>query len=238
MSFPQGDVLFEGKIAVSGAARLARGCKAYLEEICLFNGAFGLVSADCGTAAGREEVAARHILDSLSPWRELARELIACSPDRDFAESPLSICDAGSGAGLPGVPLALCFPQIRFALVERMERRCIFLKNCAASLPLGNVSIINKEIEKAERAAFDAVVFRAFRPLGEGKILKSLFRLLRPESGEGRGFLAAYKGRASAFADEERKMRDAGFLGKIDAREVKAPFLDEERLVAFIFACG
>lgn len=236
LGFPQSDGLFEGKIAVSGAGHLAERCRAYLEEISLFNAAFGLVSADCSTPQGREEVAVRHILDSLSPWREIARLLIACSPGRDFAREPLCICDAGSGAGLPGIPLALSFPQARFALVERMQRRCSFLQNCAAALSLDNVSVVNKEIERSEKGAFDAVVFRAFRPLDEDKILKSLLRLLRPQGACRKGFLAAYKGKRSAFAAEERKLRGGGFLGKIEARDVAAPFLNEERLVAFIFS--
>ena len=236
LGFPQGDALFEGKIAVSGAARLAERCGSYLEEICLFNGAFGLVSADCATEQGREEVAVRHILDSLAPWRELARMLAACSPGRDFAASPLSVCDAGSGAGLPGIPLALAFPQIRFALVERMEKRCRFLQNCAASLSLYNILVENREIGRAEKGAFDSVVFRAFRPLYEAKILKSLLGLLRPKSDAGMGFLAAYKGRRASFAIEEQKMRGNGFAGKIEARGVAAPFLDEERMIAFVFA--
>ena len=236
LGFPQGDDLVEGKIAVSGAARLAERCSSYLEEICLFNGALGLVSADCATDAGREEGAVRHILDSLATWRELAQMLVACNPARDFAANPLSICDAGSGAGLPGIPLALAFPQMRFALVERMQKRSRFLQNCAAALSVDNILIENREIERAEKGAFDAVVFRAFRPLSEAKILNALLSLLHPKSEAGAAFLAAYKGKRASFAAEEQKMRENGFLGKIEARDVAAPFLNEERVIAFIFA--
>ena len=236
LGFPETDTLFEERLAVSGAARLSERCCAYLEEICLFNGAFGLVSADCSAPKGREEVAVRHILDSLAPWRKIAGEFVACNPERDFTANSLSICDAGSGAGFPGIPLALSLPQAQFTLIERMEKRCSFLRNCVASLSLNNVSVVNKEIERAEKGAFDAVVFRAFRPLDEGKILMSLLGLLRPESACGKGFLAAYKGKRSAFGIEEQKMRNKGFSGKIEARDVAAPFLDEERLIAFIFA--
>ena len=236
LGFPQEDALFEGKIAVSSAQFLAERCNAYVEEISLFNGVFGLVSSDCSTAKGREDVAVRHILDSLSPWRELAQMLIACNPGRDFVSNPLSICDAGSGAGLPGIPLALAFPQIRFTLVERMEKRSRFLQNCAASLSLRNVFIENKEIEQATKGAFDVVVFRAFRPLYEKKILKSLLSLLRPIGRLGTTFLAAYKGKRTSFAAEEQKMREMGFLGKIETRDIAAPLLNEERLIAFIFA--
>ena len=236
LGFPQGASLFEEKIATSSAAFVAERCSAYLEEISLFNGVFGLISSNCSTAKGREEAAVRHILDSLSPWRELASELVACNPGRDFASNPLSICDAGSGAGLPGIPLALAFPQIRFALVERMQKRSRFLQNCAASLSLRNVVIENKEIERLPHGAFDVIVLRAFKPLYEEKILDTFFRLLRPLEGPGTAFIAAYKGKRSSFADEEQQMREVGFFGKIDARNVAVPFLNEERLVAFVFA--
>ena len=178
----------------------------------------------------------RHILDSLSPWRELASEIIACNPGRDFASNPLSICDAGSGAGLPGIPLALAFPQVQLTLVERMQKRSRFLQNCAASLSLRNVFIANKEIERLAHGTFDVIVLRAFRPLCEDKILSSLLSLLRPLGGPGTAFIAAYKGKRASFAAEEQKMREAGFFGKIDARNVAVPFLNEERLVAFVFA--
>ncbi len=238
LGFPKSDDLFEGKIAISSAAQLAKRCCSYLEEIYLFNGAFGLVSADCGTARGKEDVAVRHILDSLAPWREIAQMLIACNQGSDFVSNPISICDAGSGAGFPGIPLSLAFPQVHFTLVERMEKRCAFLQNCVAALSLDNVSIVNKEIERVDQGTFGAVVFRAFRPLNDGEILASLLSLLRPESERGRTFLAAYKGKRSSFAAEEQKMRNNGFTGKIETREIEVPFLNEQRLVTFIFNAG
>ena len=236
LGFPQMHGLFDGKIAVSSAQFLTERCSSYLEEISLFNGVFGLVSSNCSTAKGREDAAVRHVLDSIAPWRELVQMLIACNPGRDFASNPLRICDAGSGAGLPGIPLALIFPQAQFTLVERMQKRAAFLQNCAASLSLNNVFIENREIERLRRGAFDVIVLRAFRPLYEEKILNTLLSLLRPLGGPGTAFITAYKGRRSTFAAEEQKMRDDGFLGKIETRDIAVPFLGEERLVAFIFA--
>ena len=234
LGFPQSYELFEGKFGVSSAAFIAERCSSYLEEISLFNGVFALVSADCSTAKGREETAVRHILDSLSPWRELAQMIVACNPGRDFVSNPLSICDAGSGAGLPGIPLALAFPQIRFTLVERMQKRAAFLQNCVVSLSLDNVLVANREIERLRSGAFDVIVLRAFRPLYGDKILSTFFRILRPPGGSSTAFVAAYKGKRSSFADEERRMREEGFSGKIETRDVAVPFLDEERLMAFI----
>jgi 16S rRNA (guanine527-N7)-methyltransferase len=86
------------------------------------------------------------------------------------------------------------------------------------------------EMEKAEPARFDVIVFRAFRPL-ELPILKGLFRLLKPG-----GVLAAYKGRQQAVGEEmaaaEKLM--PGLLGKWENLPLEVPFLDEERRLVVI----
>lgn len=218
-------------IAVCGAETLFRLCSGYLEEIALFNRTLGLVASDCTTAEGRTEVVVRHILDSLAPWRMLAAELVARAPGRDFSADPLSLGDAGSGGGFPGLPLAMLFPGIRFSLLERMEKRCVFLQDCRAVLALENVSVVNREIEKITPGQFDAVTFRAFRPL-EKKIRSALLRLLRapdPASKSAGGFLAAWKGKAASVRAETEIMRKEGFCGTIRAEAVSVPFLEEER---------
>jgi 16S rRNA (guanine527-N7)-methyltransferase len=185
----------------------------YIKEIELFNPAYKLV----GTR-NRQELVVRHILDSLSPLGVFARLFEPCKQGLNAR-----IADVGSGAGLPGIPLAIALPDCSFTLIERMGRRTGFLRNTQAVLALSNVIIEEKEVEQAGGACFDLVVFRAFRPL-EPALLKSLFALLAPG-----GVLAAYKGRAVAIADEIRRLSAA-----CKVIPIQTPFLDEERHLLLI----
>ena len=187
----------------------------YMEEIELFNAAYGLVKV-----TGREELVVKHILDSLAPLGHLAR-LLHGMP----AGSSSRIADAGSGAGLPGIPLAICCPGIQISLVERMGRRAGFLRNAAAVLGLSRVTVEETELEKAAPGRFDLVVFRALSPL-ESDIVKTLQRLVKPG-----GVLAAYKGRHAAAAGELAQLEgeDRGELIPL-----AVPFLEDERCLAVL----
>lgn len=169
--------------------RLAPLMDSYINELVLFNSAYNLVNTN-----DREEIAVRHILDSLS-----AAELIKALADERAAlhgHEPVTIADIGSGGGLPGIPLAAALPQYNFVLVERMSKRCAFLENAAAILGLRNVQIKNLELEKTPAASIDIATFRAFRPL-DNKMLKSLLAVLKPG-----GVLAAYKARRQKILEE------------------------------------
>lgn len=204
---PDAARLLEGRLGE--VAALLTG---YTEEIERFNPAYGLVGAK-----DRRELVVRHILDSLAPLGLLLRLL-----EQTAWEVPgPCIADVGSGAGLPGIPLAIALPKARVTLIERMGRRAGFLRNVQAVLALENLKIEEGVMEKTPPGRFDLAVFRAFRPL-ETPILKGLFRLLR----EG-GSLAAYKGRREVIAAE---MKAAGGLAGVwEAFPYPAPFLDEER---------
>jgi 16S rRNA (guanine527-N7)-methyltransferase len=70
--------------------------------------------------------------------------------------------DVGSGAGFPGLVLACCYPDARFALIEPNERRAGFLELQAAGIGLANVEILARRLEDVE-GAFDIAVARAFQ---------------------------------------------------------------------------
>jgi 16S rRNA (guanine527-N7)-methyltransferase len=194
--------------------RVSAALETYLAEIELFNPAYGLVGAK-----DRRELVVKHILDSLAPLGIIQR-LLRASP------LPRRIADAGSGAGLPGIPLAICLPDLSFTLIERMGRRAGFLRNVQAVLGLSNVTVEEKEVEKAEPERYTLVTFRAFRPL-EPRTIRSLFRLCAPD-----GFLAAYKGRREKI---EAEMAAAGkAAGPWEAIPCPVPFLAEERQLVVI----
>jgi len=204
----------------------------YVDEIERFNHAYGLVKV-----ANREELIVKHILDSLAPLACIAQ------PFSGTAQGS-SVADAGSGAGLPGIPLAICLPDTQFTLIERMGRRAGFLRNVLAVLGLSNCRVEETEIEKTASSIpgepselreasepgapgqFDTICFRAFHPLTP-ELLKHLFRLLVPG-----GRLAAYKGRKDRT---EAEMAAAGLEpGDWQLIPLSVPFLDEERHLAII----
>jgi 16S rRNA (guanine527-N7)-methyltransferase len=208
----------------------------YMDEIEALNPFYGLVKV-----SGREELTIRHILDSLAPLGHIVRlrglagppvGLVpdGCPPGRQpggqagAGKPEFRLADAGSGAGLPGIPLAICLPGVKVSLIERMTRRADFLRNAAAVLGLSNVTVEETEMEKAPAGRFDVVVFRAFRPL-EKDILKGLFRLLVPG-----GHLAAYKGKREKTEQELAELPP-------ESREIHplfVPFLNEERHLVII----
>ena len=79
-----------------------------------------------------------------------------------------SICDLGSGAGFPGLVLAICFPNTTITLIEANSKKCYFLNLVKSQLQLNNVTIINTRSEdyaKNNREVYDIVTARAVAPL-------------------------------------------------------------------------
>ena len=96
----------------------------------------------------------KHLLDSLScyHWEEI--------------EAARRIVDIGTGAGFPGIPLALAYPDKNFVLIDSLRKRIDFLRNACAELKLNNVDLIHARAEDAARdeslrESFDLCVSRA-----------------------------------------------------------------------------
>ena len=104
------------------------------------------------------------------------------------------VADIGSGAGFPGIVLAIAFPEARFSLVESNGKKCRFLHQAVEALDLGNVSIINARAENLrEKETFDIAIARAVSDL---RVLTELIAPLLKVGGR----FVAMKGRN---ADEE-----------------------------------
>jgi 16S rRNA (guanine(527)-N(7))-methyltransferase RsmG len=82
-------------------------------------------------------------------------------------EGPLDVCDLGSGAGFPGIPLSIARPDVRVALIESDQRKAVFLRE--ATRELGNVLVEARRHEESAHV-FDWAVSRALAP---GSFLKS-----------------------------------------------------------------
>ena len=175
-------------IPENAAEPLAQKMEAYIKEIVLFNSAYNLTNT-----SDRDELVVRHIFDSLAAWKKIS--------EMAGSTTGITIADIGSGGGLPGIPLAAAFAtagitDVRFELVERMEKRCAFLENCAAILGLKNVTVVNSEAERVGEGAYDLITFRAFRPLDK-KMTKTLLRIVKDN-----GYLCAYKAKVASIKEE------------------------------------
>jgi 16S rRNA (guanine527-N7)-methyltransferase len=123
---------------------------------------------------------AHHLLDSL-----------AVVPHLPLAAGA-RIADAGSGAGLPGIPLAIARPDWRIALAEASQKKAAFLRQAAIELDLRNLEVHEGRVEAwRPQPLFDAVISRAFAALAE--FIAACRHLLAPA-----GLLAAMAGAAPA----------------------------------------
>ena len=201
---------------------------AYVREIESFNPTLSLVGTD-----DRRELVTRHILDSLSPLGIMADSLARSGLAKGKAQgtNPVHIADVGSGAGLPGIPLAIALPDARFTLIERKGRRAGFLRQTLETLGLPNVSVEEQEMEKVKPGRFALVTFRAFRPL-DPRIHKKLARLCANG-----GILAAYKGRREKTEAEMAALEQAvpSLAGRWEILPCPVPRLDEERHLVLLF---
>jgi 16S rRNA (guanine527-N7)-methyltransferase len=127
-----------------------------------------------------------HLLDSLAVLPHLP-----LTPERN------RLADAGSGAGLPGIPLAIARPEWQVALAESSEKKTAFLRQATIELGLRNVEVHAVRVETwRPQPLFDAVISRAFTALAE--FVAACRHLAAPH-----GVLAAMTGKAPAALDAE-----------------------------------
>ena len=108
------------------------------------------------------------------------------------------VADVGSGAGLPGIPMAIALPEARFVLIEPMERRSNWMLDVLEELGLTNVEVRRDRAEEVLDLKFDIVTARAVAALD--KLLRLTVPLLKPG-----GSLIALKGSKAAEEIEAAK---------------------------------
>ena len=185
-------------------AKLATPLLGYLALLARWNGTYNLTAI-----RDPREMLVKHLLDSLAMHR--AVEALAT---RDG-----SLADLGTGPGLPGIPLAIAFPQLQVALVESNGKKARFLREAVRQLGLRNATVVESRIEAFDApAAFDAITARALATLP--LILELGGHLLKPE-----GRLLAMKGVVPQ--DEIAALPAWWRVGRIASLAV--PGLDAER---------
>ena len=200
------DLLLEGaeKLKLDLTSLQRERLERYISEIELFNPIYKLVSYQ-----DRDELIIRHILDSLAGLKVFE------------ALEGSSIADLGTGAGFPGVVLAIMLDR-PIVLVERMKRRVDFLKNVILRCNLKNVRIVSKDVSEVEER-FDIVTCRAFHPIFD--IIDDVDRILSPN-----GVFAPYKGKKSYLYSEIENLSN----WDVSITNLHVPFLDEERIIALM----
>lgn len=200
------DLLLEGaeKLKLDLTSLQRERLERYISEIELFNPIYKLVSYQ-----DRDELIIRHILDSLAGVKVFE------------ALDGSSIADLGTGAGFPGVVLAIMLDR-PIVLVERMKRRVDFLKNVILRCNLKNVRIVSKDVSEVEER-FDIVTCRAFHPIFD--IIDDVDRILAPN-----GVFAPYKGKKSYLYSEIENLSN----WDVSITNLHVPFLDEERIIALM----
>lgn len=148
----------------------------YLRELKKWNRAYNLTALE-----SERDIIIKHFFDSLLYLT--------------FIEEEKSICDVGSGAGFPGIPLAIVRPELAITLVEPSRKKCAFLKHLRRTLGLSSLEIIESRIEDVQDRSFDIILTRALFSIEE--LIKKAGHLLNRD-----GFFLLSKG---PKLDEETK---------------------------------
>lgn len=133
------------ELPLSFDERLVDGLTVFIEELVRWNRVFNLTAIRSPV-----DMVGYHLMDSLSIAPFLTGR---------------NILDVGSGAGLPGLPLAIFYPEKKFILLDSNGKKVRFMTQVVINLGLVNVEVVQTRVEDYVEADFDHVLCRAFAPL-------------------------------------------------------------------------
>jgi 16S rRNA (guanine527-N7)-methyltransferase len=190
-----------GKLGIKLTARQAKQFELYYQELVEWNKRVNLTAI-----TDYSSVQAKHFLDSLT--------ITLALPEEEVKRPDFNIVDIGTGAGFPGLPLKILFPQLRLVLIEPTTKKAAFLDHIIRELELENVEVVNRRAEEAAhlslyREQFTLVLSRAVA------LLPTLVELTLPFCRIGGRFIAQKKGEVD---QEINKAKEAIAIlgGKLD----------------------
>jgi len=186
----------------------------YLELICKWNKVYNLTAI-----REPEEMLTLHLLDSLSAISPLRRQIASLFSGHSEV---IRCLDVGSGAGLPGVVIALCCPELGVDCVDAVGKKAAFIQQAAANLRLPNLRGLHARVESL-RGPYQIICSRAFASLGD-------FTGLTKGSLAGDGIWMAMKGRQPD--DELSNLSPDVQLFHVEPLVV--PGLDAERCIVWM----
>lgn len=216
MSHPQEAALLAGihTLGLTLPPRAPDQLLAYLDLIGRWNKVYNLTAI-----RDPKEMLVQHLLDCLA----VVNPLVAVAGARPADASPLRLLDVGSGAGLPGVVLAICRPDWQVTCVDTVAKKASFIRQAGAELGLRKLTATHQRVEAMVEPPFDLVTSRAFASLLD-------FISLTRERLAPQGCWAAMKARLS---DEERGAVPADVL--LDRVEpLQVPGLNAERCIVWL----
>lgn len=138
---------------------------AYLDLIQKWNKVYNLTAV-----RDPADMLTHHLLDSLAVIAPLRRELIAMAPRQGDSDAPklgdkvFRLLDVGSGAGLPGIVIAICCPEVSVECVDTVAKKAAFINQVAVVLKLPNLRSIHARVENLT-VQYDVISSRAFASL-------------------------------------------------------------------------
>jgi 16S rRNA (guanine527-N7)-methyltransferase len=175
-----------------------------------------------------EGVQVRHFLDSLTVGAALRGEMSAARPDPGF-----SLIDVGTGAGFPGVPLKIVWPEMKLVLVDSIGKKTTFLRELVGAFGLEGVEVVTARAEEIgqdekHRGRYDAVTARAVASL------PVLCEYCLPLAKVGGWMAAPKKGDISLELEQAKKASKPVGGGELKVHTFTLPGEDEERFVVTI----
>jgi 16S rRNA (guanine527-N7)-methyltransferase len=154
------------------------------------------------------EVLTRHLMDSLAVIPYINHK---------------TILDVGTGAGFPGLPLAIMLPKTQFTLLDSNSKKIRFIRQQIHELKLSNVEVIHSRVEDAKGTGYQAIISRAFASM------EDMVNLTKHLLASG-GVWLAMKGKYSGLESATLK----ALVNEVNVHELKVPGLGAKRCLVLL----
>ena len=210
---------------VDGAAQLGLMLTAQqIDALLAYMGLIGRWNQVYNLTAVRDpaDMLTHHVLDSLAVVAPLRTRLAAIAYEMDGADLQFRLLDVGSGAGLPGIVIAICCPDIQVDCVDTVAKKAAFINQVAVSLKVPHLRGLHARVEKLG-GLYDVVSSRAFASLAD--FVSGSAQLLA-----GHGIWLAMKGKHPA--DELAVLPQDVKVFHVE--QLAVPGLDAERCIVWM----